>query len=133
MKTLKIIYWANTATVALMMTYSAFSYLTEPTMKQAFQHLGFPDYFRVELAIAKFIGVVVLLAPISTRFKEWAYAGFAINFISAFIAHSAVGDPISNQMAPVIFLTFLLISYVTYHKKQQTTATIPFREKHSLA
>ncbi len=116
MKTLKITYWVTTALVALMMTYSGYAYLTDPTMKQGFVHLGFPDYFRIELAIAKFIGVFVLLAPVPSRIKEWAYAGFVINFISAFIAHLASGDPFANAVAPLVFLTLLLVSYFTFHK-----------------
>ena len=120
MKTLKISYWATTGVVGLMMAYSAFSYLTNPDMKQAFHEIGFPDYFRVELAVAKLIGVVLLLAPVPARYKEWAYAGFFIIFISAFIAHTSVGDPVSNRMAPLIFLALLLVSYITYHKRHKT-------------
>jgi hypothetical protein len=59
---------------------------------EAFTRLGFPDYFRVELAWAKLLGVVLLLAPVPARLKEWAYAGFAITLGSALIAHFAVGD-----------------------------------------
>jgi hypothetical protein len=59
---------------------------------EAFTNLGFPDYFRVELAWAKLLGVVLLLAPVPARLKEWAYAGFAITIGSALIAHFAVGD-----------------------------------------
>jgi DoxX-like family len=36
--------------------------------------------------------VVLLLAPVPARLKEWAYAGFAITLVSALIAHIAVGD-----------------------------------------
>jgi hypothetical protein len=43
----------------------------------------------LELTWAKLLGVV-LLAP--ARFKEWAYAGFAINLASALIAHLSMGD-----------------------------------------
>jgi hypothetical protein len=57
-----------------------------------FAHLGFPDYFRVELSWAKLLGALLLLAPVPPRLKEWAYAGFAINLGSALIAHIAVGD-----------------------------------------
>jgi len=57
-----------------------------------FTHLGFPAYFRVELSWAKVLGVVLLLAPVPTRLKEWAYAGFAITLGSALIAHFALGD-----------------------------------------
>ena len=66
-------------------------------MAEQFIHLGFPDYFRVELSWAKLLGVVLLLAPAPARrsflrLREWAYAGFAINLASALIAHLAVGD-----------------------------------------
>lgn len=44
MKSIKIIYWITTAIVGLMMTYSAYAYLTQPMMTQAFHHLGYPDY-----------------------------------------------------------------------------------------
>ena len=115
-KTIKITYWISTATVSLMMIFSAYSYFTNPEVKQGFQHLGFPDYFRVELAIAKILGAIILLAPIKGQVKEWAYAGFAFTFISAFIAHSASGDPINNRIGPVVFLVVLALSYFTYHK-----------------
>lgn len=115
-KTIKIIYWISTALVSLMMTFSAYSYLTNETIKQAFHHLGFPDYFRVELAVAKILGAVLLLLPIKWQWKEWAYAGFAFTFVSAFIAHTASGDPINNRVGPVVFLIVLLLSYFTYHK-----------------
>jgi DoxX-like family len=116
MKTTKITYWAATAIVSVMMTYSAYAYLVHPAIAQAFHHLGFPDYFRIELAIAKLIGAVILLAPVSARVKEWAYAGFAITFISAFIAHTSSIDPVGNRISPIIFLALLVTSYVTYHK-----------------
>jgi hypothetical protein len=46
----------------------------------------------VELSWAKLLGVVLLLAPVPARLKEWAYAGFAITLGSALIAHLSVGD-----------------------------------------
>ncbi|TZF81352.1 DoxX family protein [Pedobacter sp. BS3] len=115
---IKIFYWIPTAIVALMMIYSAYAYLTQPALKGAFHHLGYPDYFRVELALAKLIGAILLLVPVISRVKEWTYAGFAITFISAFIAHSASGDPLNYRLMPLIFLALLIVSYITYHKKQ---------------
>jgi uncharacterized membrane protein YphA (DoxX/SURF4 family) len=120
MKTIKITYWITTAIMALMMTSSGYAYLTQDKMEQAFQHLGFPDYFRLELAFAKFIGAILLLLPLNARIKEWAYAGFTFTFVSAFIAHTFSGDPSSIRFAPVIFLVLLAVSYVTYHKWQKT-------------
>jgi uncharacterized membrane protein YphA (DoxX/SURF4 family) len=119
MKTIKITYWISTGILALMMAYSAYSYLTNPEMVQGFAHLGFPDYFRIQLAIAKILGVAALILPIRGRIKEWAYAGFAFNFISAFIAHLASGDPLAYQLSPLVFFLILAVSYYFYHKKEK--------------
>lgn len=85
-------YWAVTALFCLQMGFTAYAQLNLPQVAEAFTHLGFPAYFRVELSWAKFIGIALLLAPVPSRLKEWAYAGFAINLVSAVIAHLAVGD-----------------------------------------
>ena len=116
MKAIKITYWGTTAIVGLMMFYSAYAYLTQDAMVQAFHHLGYPDYFRVELAIGKVLGAILLIVPVSVKIKEWVYAGFVITFISAFIAHTASGDPVNYRVMPVIFLVLMLVSYFTYHK-----------------
>ena len=104
------------------MAFSAFSYFTNPDVAAGFVHLGFPDYFRIQLGIAKVIGVIVLLAPVWPKLKEWAYAGFTINFISAYIAHQAVGDSLSDSMGPIIDLVLLAISYWAFGKKQASKA-----------
>src|SRR5215471_19293853 len=87
-----IAYFAVTALFCLQMAFTAYAQLNLPQVADAFAHLGFPDYFRVELAWAKIVGIVLLLAPVPARLKEWAYAGFAINLVSAVIAHLSVGD-----------------------------------------
>ena len=85
-------FWIVTALFCLQVGFTAYAQLRLPQVAEAFTHLGFPDYFRVELAWAKLLGVVLLLAPVSGRLKEWAYAGFAFTLGSALIAHFAVGD-----------------------------------------
>jgi uncharacterized membrane protein YphA (DoxX/SURF4 family) len=123
MKATKIIYWVTTSIISLMMAYSAFAYLTKPEIAQAFKHLGFPDYFRIELAIAKVIAAILLLIPVLPKAKEWAYAGLFIVFVSAFIAHSASGDPVARRVAPLIFLLILMVSYVSWGKKNKVAVT----------
>ena len=85
-------FWIVTVLFCLQMGFTAYAQLNLPQVAEAFAHLGFPDYFRVELALAKLLGVVLLLAPVPARLKEWAYAGFAFTLGSALIAHFAVGD-----------------------------------------
>jgi hypothetical protein len=91
-KGLIIGFWIFTALFCLQMCFTAYAQLKLPQVAEAFAHLGFPAYFREELAWAKLLGVVLLLAPLPARLKEWAYAGFAINLGSAILAHRAVGD-----------------------------------------
>jgi hypothetical protein len=74
------------------MSFTACAQLRLPQVAEAFTHLGFPAYFRVELSLAKLIGVGLLLVPVPARLKVWAYAGFAIDLASALIAHHSVGD-----------------------------------------
>jgi hypothetical protein len=80
-------FWTVTALFCLQIGFTAYAQLHLPQVEAAFMHLGFPDHFRVELAFAKLLGVVLLLAPGPARLKEWAYAGFAITLGSALIAH----------------------------------------------
>ncbi|MDP4240958.1 MAG: DoxX family protein [Bacteroidota bacterium] len=117
MKIKSIIYWVITSLISIMMLFSAYSYLTNPMMKEGFVHLGFPGYFRVELAIAKILGAIALLVPfIPAKIKEFAYVGFSITFISAFIAHTSSGDPMSVAIFPIIALVLLMVSHIYYLK-----------------
>src|ERR1700688_973315 len=85
-------FWIVTALFCMQIGFTAYAQLRLPQVAEAFTHLGFPAYFRVELAWAKLLGVVLLLTPVPARLKEWAYAGFAINIVSALIARLSVGD-----------------------------------------
>lgn len=113
----KIIFWAFTGIISLLMLFSAVAYFTNPEVAEGFKAMGFQDYFRVELAIAKILGVAVLLIPaIPARIREWAFAGFGITFISAFIAHLSNGDPISTSLFPLVALALLVGSQLFFYK-----------------
>src|SRR5579862_5302096 len=91
-KAMVVGFWVATALFCLQMGFTAYAELRLPQVADAFAHLGYPAYFRVELSWAKVLGVALLLAPVPSRLKEWAYCGFAIDLASALIAHFAVGD-----------------------------------------
>lgn len=114
----RVIYWIATGLAVLLGAGTSPMYFNSPTLVEAFQHLGFPDYFRIELGIGKIIGAIILLLPrISVRIKEWVYAAFAITFISGSIAHGIV-DGMPTLLVPLVPLIFLIISYIYYHKIQ---------------
>ena len=87
-----ITYWILTALFCLQMGFTAYAQLRLPQVAAAFTHLGFPNYFRVELSCGNLLGVILLLTPVPERLKEWVWAGFAIDIGSALIAHLSVGD-----------------------------------------
>ncbi len=57
-------FWLVTALFCLQMGFTAYAQLSLPQVAEAFTRLGFPDYFRVELAWAKLLDVGLLLAPV---------------------------------------------------------------------
>jgi hypothetical protein len=119
MKKNRIIYWTTTGIVCAVMTYSAINFsLSDPLSTGSFAHLRLPDYFKVELTIAKILGVLALLVPnVPPKIKEFAYFGFAITLISASIAHYSVGDGILNVIDPLLFLAALIVSYLYFRRK----------------
>jgi len=122
-KTKSIAYWTVTALFSLQMSFTAYAQLRLPQVAEAFTHLGFPAYFRLELALAKLLGVMLLLAPAPARLKEWAYAGFAINLASALIAHLSVGDgPEAWGWAAADGVLWAL-SYFLWRRRQATPAS----------
>lgn len=118
-KTLLSGFWISTALFALQITFTAYAQLRLPQVAGAFAHLGFPDYFRIELSWAKLAGVVALLVPmIPARLKEWAYAGFAITLGSALIAHLAIGDGAEAWSWPVGTGVLWGVSYFFFRRLQ---------------
>jgi hypothetical protein len=119
----RIVYGIATGLVCAVMAYSAVNFnLKNPLgpMKGAFRHLGYPDYFRIELTAAKALGVLALLLPgLPRKVREFAYAGFAITLVSAAIAHFSVGDAWFFVVDPLFFLGALVTSYVYFEKKQR--------------
>ena len=114
MKMLKIIYWTSTGLVSVIMLYSVFVYIADPEIDEIFHHLGYPSYLRVELAVGKMIGIILLLGPFPGWLKEWAYGSFVVVFISALIAHTVSGDPLVACLIPVLILLVHLGSYISY-------------------
>ena len=120
-------FWIFTALFCLEMTFTAYyELLRMPEAAQAFTRLGFAsNAFRVELSWAKIAGVVVLLIPIvPARLKEWAYAGFAINLVSALIAHSSISDRPAAFFPSTLTSVLWGFSYFCWRKLQKSTVAI---------
>jgi len=115
-------FWMTTALFCLQMAFTAYAQLRLPQVAEMFTHLGFPDYFRVELSWAKLVGVALLLAPVSAWLKEWAYAGFAITLGSALLAHFAEGDRLEVWIWAAATGVLWTLSYFFWRRLQATSA-----------
>ncbi|MEL6342541.1 MAG: DoxX family protein [Myxococcota bacterium] len=105
-------YWATLGLFSLALLGSGVMALTaQPDMVANYVNLGFPEWFAQWLGFFKIAGVVVLLLPGLGRLKEWAYAGFTINLLSASAAHIMAGDPIGEAIPPLVMLGFALTSW----------------------
>lgn len=118
-----VAYWLVTGLFCVQIGFTAYAQLRLPQVAAAFAHLGFPDYFRVELSWAKLIGLMLLLAPAPARLKEWVYAGFAIDLGSAVIAHLAVGDGPKAWGWAVATGVLWGLSYFFWRRTQVTPAS----------
>jgi hypothetical protein len=119
-----IFYWIFTALFCLEMSFTAY-YELLPQGGQAFARLGFlAGSFRMELSLAKLVGVAALLIPmVPARLKEWAYAGFAINLVSAVIAHLSISDR-PAALAPSSITSVLWGLSYFFWQRLQTTAEV---------
>jgi len=117
MKTPKIIFWSTTILIFLFEGVLPALTSQSELAKEGIRHLGYPDYFGVLLAVFKVSGAFALIIPkIPARLKEWAYAGFAFDFISACVSHWVVDGFGGNALFPLFVLAVLMASYVYYHK-----------------
>ena len=121
-----IIYRTTTGLVLAVMVFSIFNFVFNDHFpfpngpEGAFVHLGLPGYFKVELTIAKILGVLALVIPsVPVKIKEFAYFGFGLTLLSASIAHFARGDAhlsVLFVIDPLVFLVLLMVSYFYFEK-----------------
>ena len=105
-------YWVLTAAVVLSQGASgAMDLIGAAPIVEAITTLGYPAYVLWILGPAKLAGAVVLALPGLRRLKEWAYAGFVIDFGGAFASHLFHGDGPKLLAPPLILLAVLLGSY----------------------
>lgn len=112
-----MIYWISTGLVAAMLALSAASYLFHQATIEGVRDLGFPDFFRIELAVLKLIAIPVLLLPlVPPNVKEWAYAGVALFLVTAIVAHSVHRDPIGLILINIALLGLLVASNASFSR-----------------
>ncbi len=117
MKTNKIIFWITTSIIFLGEGLLPALTSQSEMAKEGIRHLGYPDYFGIMLTVFKVLGALALIIPqIPNRIKEWAYAGFAIDFIAAFVSIWVVDGFGVGLVLPLVAMVILVLSYVSHWK-----------------
>ena len=122
MKKDKIIYW--TATIFIFLFEGVMPALTSQTelAKEGINHLGYPEYFGVALAVAKIAGALAItLSFVPEKIKEWAYAGLAFELVFALISHWAIDGLNAQTFLPAVILGILVVSYLYRQKLQESS------------
>ncbi len=114
---MRTIYWTTTIFISLFLLWSSYTYIFSKATISGIRELGFPDHFRVQLGILKLIAVIIIVTPqIPIQYKEWAYSGIILFFITAIVAHTAHKDPFIITVINSILIVITITSYKYLHK-----------------
>lgn len=108
-RTLTRLYWVLTGLFALLMLADgAAGLLREENGQLAMRQLGYPVYLLSIVGTAKILGALALLQPAWRTLREWAFAGFAINFTGAAASWFFAGGGAAGVVPPLVALAVLL-------------------------
>ncbi len=122
----KITYWTLTLLMFVPGTLGAFAeaFTSGPaSIVKIMLTLGFPLYLMKILGVFKIFGGIAILTGKLPRMKEWAYAGFSIEFLGATAAHVITYDRV-YALLPFSFFIVLVATYFLWHKTSATP--LPF-------
>jgi hypothetical protein len=120
-KSAKTFYWSASIIVGTLMFFDGIGGVTKQEAGQeVMRHLGYPMYVLVIFGIAKLLGAVAIIQTKYSTIKEWAYAGFAFNFIGAFASRVFVGDSFMEVLFPILMLGVLSVPYFAWKKFDST-------------
>jgi len=124
-KTLKIVYWTSTILFASLFTTTGTLYLLHAhTFVKRATDLHYPLYVLDIIGTAKILGAITLVIPRFRRLKEWAYAGFAFDFIGAVWSHLYV-QGFGEYLLILVPLSILMLSYISFHRLQRLAPIVP--------
>lgn len=81
--------------------------------------LGYPLYLMKILGFAKILGSIAILYGKFPKLKEWAYAGFAFDYLGATASHLLSGDS-AHAIYPFLFFVVMMVTYYLWYKTEAT-------------
>ena len=121
-RTISRIYWTLTILFCLVMLADGVAgLLHEQNGVAAMKQLGYPVYIMDITGAAKILGALALLQNKYRTLKEWAYAGFAIDFVGAgaSVAFAGMG---AAATIPALVMLLVLFGMYSLWKRTLTNA-----------
>ncbi len=116
------LYWSLTILFCLLMLADGVAgLLLEKNGQQAMRQLGYPIYIMTITGAAKILGALALLQTKYRTLKEWAFAGFAIDFIGAAASVALAGLGLVGTL-PALVMTAVLFGLYGLWKRYLTLA-----------
>ena len=121
-KKITISYWAVTIIFCLANLLSGISgFFPNEQSAAVMALLGYPGYLLLFIGVGKILGSVALLQTKFRTIKEWAYAGFTIDYLSASASFYIVNGGFFAILFPLIFLAIMFVSYWLWKKNDSAT------------
>ncbi|WP_374948422.1 DoxX family protein [Mucilaginibacter sp.] len=123
-KAVRIIYWVLTILFVLFMAMDGGAGIArEKTGQDVMKHLGYPVYVMIITGIFKVLGAIAIAQNSLKTIKEWAFAGFFINFVGAFASRAFVGDELSLLILPLVMLSVMFVVYYFWKRYESLKTT----------
>ncbi|MFP2997369.1 DoxX family protein [Spongiivirga sp. MCCC 1A20706] len=108
---MRITYWVSTTILCLFLLWSAYTYLLNKATIDGVRELGFPNFFRIQLAVLKIIAVLIIILPqVPLVAKDWAYGAVLFFFVTAIVAHIVHRDPFVITFINLILIAVTILS-----------------------
>ncbi|MGY3089839.1 putative membrane protein [Hymenobacter sp. UYAg731] len=118
-------YWTLTLLFCLMMLADGVAgLLLEKNGQEAMRQLGYPLYVMTITGAAKILGALALLQNKYRTLKEWAFAGFAIDFIGAAASVAFAGLGFGSTVPALVMLAVLFGLYFLWKQYLARTTTV---------
>lgn len=126
-KKFKIAYWCVLMLFTVGMLLSAVPSVLK--LDYAVEHfvniLKLPEYLLPFTGWLKILGLVPLFIPVSQKFKEWAFAGFAFDLAGAWYCNFSALS-FAAAMPIVIYMVVLLALYYLYIRSYSVRREVNF-------
>ena len=116
-RTTAILYWTLTILFCLMALMDGVAGILQvKDGQEAMRQLGYPTYIMSICGAAKIFGALALLQPRYRTLKEWAFAGFTINFLGAAASWVLAGHGLAMALPALVMLAGLAGLYLLWKK-----------------